>query len=286
MPEPRVGASISAVNGKIYVIGGRYIASSDPNTAITGLASSTLIYDPINDSWTYGANIPHPVENSASAVRGNQIYVFSGKGQSRSIEHFTQVYNSNNDSWQQTTSIPMGVASAVAVFSLKFDAFYVLGGTTGAPSNFVQIYFPQNASWSFGRGLPAVRFEMGTAEVNDTNYLISGCIAKSTGNLRLTNETILFNPAYSTLIFPSAAPDPSVMVSPIATVPLISPTLSPTLTTIYISPIVPADSLNATSTVSISGKPDGSYLLVVVIAVVAIGLVLTGALVIRMDRRK
>ncbi len=79
MPTPRNHATAGAVNGKIYVIGGRVGA------AFIGVASNTDVveeYDPANDTWgAIRARMPTPRSAMASGVYNGRIYVTGGEGQ-------------------------------------------------------------------------------------------------------------------------------------------------------------------------------------------------------------
>src|ERR1700692_4161153 len=76
MPTPRNHTTAAAVNGKIYVIGGRVGA------AFIGLASDISVveeYNPATDQWS-GPRARMPIARSAlgAAVHGGRIYVAGG----------------------------------------------------------------------------------------------------------------------------------------------------------------------------------------------------------------
>ena len=118
MPTPRNHATAGAVNGKIYVIGGRvggaFISSGSSNVDVVEE------YDPATDSW--GAprtKMPSARSAFASGVFGGRIYVSGGEGQDaqrmwtfRALEAYDPVTNT----WATLPSMPVsrhGLAGAV-----------------------------------------------------------------------------------------------------------------------------------------------------------------------------
>ena len=119
MPTPRNHAMAGAVNGKIYVIGGRVGAAF-----ISGLTSFNVDiveeYDPAADVWGRArVRMPTPRSAGAAGVYGGRIYVTGGEYQDarmmatlRSFEDFDPATNS----WQTLPSLPVsrhGLAGAV-----------------------------------------------------------------------------------------------------------------------------------------------------------------------------
>jgi len=117
MPTPRNHATAGAVNGKIYVIGGRIGA------AFIGVASNTDVveeYDPASDTWgAVRARMPSARSATASGVYNGRIYVTGGEGQTtqymmtfRALEAYDPAVNR----WTTLQSMPVsrhGLAGAV-----------------------------------------------------------------------------------------------------------------------------------------------------------------------------
>jgi len=109
MPTPRNHAAIGAVNGKIYVIGGRVGA------AFIALASDTSlveVYDPATDTWgTPGARMPTTRSALAYGVYNNRIYVAGGEFQDptqQTVFRTFEEYDPASNTWSILP--PMAIA--------------------------------------------------------------------------------------------------------------------------------------------------------------------------------
>jgi N-acetylneuraminic acid mutarotase len=117
MPTARNHAAIGALNGKIYVIGGRLGA------AFVGVSSPTDVveeYDPATDQWgMIKARMPTPRSAVAWGVHGGRIYVAGGEAQApqfmmafRALEAYEPAHNR----WFTLPQMPIprhGLAGAV-----------------------------------------------------------------------------------------------------------------------------------------------------------------------------
>ena len=117
MSVPRNHAFSAAVNGKIYVIGGR------TGHAFILTATNTDVveeYDPLSDTWNAPKErMPTARSGGVSGTDGRRIYVAGGEvttqqlvGAFRAIE----AYDPLTDSWSTLPPMPMprhGVAGAV-----------------------------------------------------------------------------------------------------------------------------------------------------------------------------
>ena len=127
MPTPRNHAAIGAVNGKIYVIGGRVGA------AFIALASDTSVvevYDPASDTWgAPRARMPTTRSALAAGVYGGRIYVAGGEYQDPHMMatfRAVEAYDPSTDSWTTMPSLPVsrhGLAGGVLG-----NRFHVVGG--------------------------------------------------------------------------------------------------------------------------------------------------------------
>jgi len=117
MPSPRNHAAIGAVNGKIYVIGGRVGA------AFIALATDVSVveeYDPATDKWS-APRTRMPTARSAlgAGVINGRIYVAGGEFQdSHMMATFRSVeaYDPASNSWSILPSMPVsrhGLAAGV-----------------------------------------------------------------------------------------------------------------------------------------------------------------------------
>ena len=90
MPVRRQETATSALNGRVYVLGGY-----DENRSS---AATVEVYNPTTDTWAFAHPLLFAVNHSAAAVAGGLLYSFgAGAGQ-------TFVYNANGNSWSSRAS--------------------------------------------------------------------------------------------------------------------------------------------------------------------------------------
>lgn len=82
IPTPRNHAAAGAVNGRIYVVGGRVGSVFIPNANNIDLVEE---YDPAADRWDLKAPMPTPHSASAWGVHDGRIYVAGGEIRHRDI---------------------------------------------------------------------------------------------------------------------------------------------------------------------------------------------------------
>lgn len=126
LPTPREHMPAVVYNGKIHVIGGRFLE-------MTNNTGSHEVYDPKTDSWEEAASLPTPRSGTAGAVLENKILVMGGEKDPDSTTGTykeNEAYNPATDSWSALAPLPTprhGFGAAV------FDgAVYTPGG---APTN-------------------------------------------------------------------------------------------------------------------------------------------------------
>ncbi|MBW2261337.1 MAG: hypothetical protein JRG91_05120 [Deltaproteobacteria bacterium] len=149
---------------------------------------TTLVQDD-PDSWQRFSFMPITVDQPASAVVGDDIWLFSGYtydalSVTRIIQNTIQVLHTDSRSWNHSdvalggTLTPLdwggGNANACTVGGLV----YVTGGLTGdtdAPvSAATRIYDPATDSWSAGADMPEPRQLHAQVCSSDTVYVIGG----------------------------------------------------------------------------------------------------------------
>jgi N-acetylneuraminic acid mutarotase len=126
LPTPREHMPAMVYDGKIHVIGGRFLE-------MTNNTGTHEVYDPKTDSWEEAASLPTPRSGTAGAVLDNEILVMGGERDPNSNTGTfkeNEAYNPATDSWSTLAPLPTprhGFDAAV------FDsAVYTPGG---APSN-------------------------------------------------------------------------------------------------------------------------------------------------------
>lgn len=86
-------SEIQVIGDKLYIVGGRTSSSVFTSNLV-------VIYDFETDLWTYGQSASNDISGSATAVFGNDLYIFGGNGSSGASE----VYSSLLDVWSPLSS--------------------------------------------------------------------------------------------------------------------------------------------------------------------------------------
>ena len=151
MPTPRNHATAGAVNGKIYVIGGR------TGTAFISSGSSNIDvveeYDPISDTWgSARARMPSARSAMASGVYEGRIYVTGGEGQDAQRMYTfraLEAYDPAGNTWTVLPSMPVsrhGLAGAVVGNRLHMVSGDVQSAGTG-----VQVHTDEHDAFEFAK---------------------------------------------------------------------------------------------------------------------------------------
>jgi N-acetylneuraminic acid mutarotase len=202
MPIKRYQIGANAVDGKIYVIGGR-----------TGGMYTTValneVYNPETDTWTTKEPIPYPVVSYASAVVDNKIYVIGGQDEyHESVNlNFTQIYDPETDTWSQGAQTPVAIWQAAAgatTGTMAPKRIYVLGGEGGFADPLDQnyIYDPKTDDWTTGTPIPTPRINPAVGVVDDLIYVIGGGV----GWFKATATVEQYTPVGYIPEFPSWTP--------------------------------------------------------------------------------
>ncbi len=138
IPTQRSCLSASAVDGKIYVIGGEKGDISSPPLA------TVEEYDPATDSWTRKANVPTARAFFSTSVVDDKIYAIGGAIYPGTVFSTVEEYNPTTDTW--TTKPGMPTARHMLSTSAVNGKIYAIGGTvivwpwTGIST--VEVYMP------------------------------------------------------------------------------------------------------------------------------------------------
>jgi len=131
LPTARNHTAAAAVNGKIYVIGGRIGAPFIGTSRNTDIVET---YDPATDRWSVGAAfMPTARSGHAAGVYKGRIFVAGGEQRDRRMVggYITmEAYDPATNSWNSLPSMTWprgGFAGAIAG-----NRFYMMGGTVQA----------------------------------------------------------------------------------------------------------------------------------------------------------
>jgi len=224
MPTPRLCASASVVDGKIYVIGGwdanlNEMANNemyDPLTGswetkaplptprgclLTAVVNDSIyaigggystyirkveVYDPVTNSWIQKNDMPSGCIGQNAAVVDGIIYIAGGNYNGREC----YAYNPINDTWTRKQDIPLPGQgnSSLTVYN---GLIYAIGGSTYSPWNalpYVFAYNPQTNTWVQKQSMPIASFGLQT-------YLVDGLIY-AVGGGQITNHAMEFVQVY------------------------------------------------------------------------------------------
>ena len=226
MPTARCGLGVTAVNGKVYAIGGatnanfggasNIVEEYDPSTNIwttkanmptarCGLGVATVNgkiyaiggdngnllnaveeYDPGTNIWTTKANMPTVRKLFGIAVVNGKIYAIGGFDASRIVEEYNPVTNT----WATKADMPTGRYSlAVAVSDGKIYA------TGGPNSTQVEEYNPATNTWVSKPAMPTMTYAHSTTTINDKIYIIGGT---TTSDDQATSKVEEYDPTTGT----------------------------------------------------------------------------------------
>jgi len=102
VPGPgRLASTAQVVGRRIYVIGGYTVAEDGSEKSLPDVA----IYDPVQESWSRGADIPVPTDDAVSGVSPDGlIYLVSGWHDAGNVAD-VQIYDPERDQWSAATPI-------------------------------------------------------------------------------------------------------------------------------------------------------------------------------------
>lgn len=197
MPVPLGGVAAAAIDGKLYVAGGRDVSG----TAVNILQ----VYDPATDAWTIKAPMPTALSESAAEVINGILYVIGGTSGTRE-DPSLQAYNPATDTWTTLAPMPGGRYQGDGAGVIN-GQLYIPGGWTvspGLPNNNLFVYNPSTNSWSSKANMPTLSACGASGVINGKFYVITPC----NGYSGFRNFLHVYDPV--TDIWTSLAPSPNV----------------------------------------------------------------------------
>lgn len=163
MSQARAGLGVTALNGKIYAIGGSVDDGPYNPSPADGLLSLNGEYDPATDTWVTKEQMPTVRCNFAIAACQGKIYCIGGivgtqlddtyhLFQVAKTSGINEVYDPATDTWATQASLPVEISGASA-YSID-NAVYLFTGNT------VWMYNPDGDVW----------IKKGTAPTQITDY--------------------------------------------------------------------------------------------------------------------
>ncbi|MDY7021336.1 MAG: kelch repeat-containing protein, partial [Cyanobacteriota bacterium] len=125
----------AVIDDQLYVFGGR---TRNANGVVEdGTLNSIEIYDPQNDSWSFGAPMPTGRRAMSVGTLNNRIQLIGGEAIGGSSFAQNEEYNPIADTWRTLPSIP--TPRHGAGFGTIDDVIYVAGGGPVAGSAFTDV---------------------------------------------------------------------------------------------------------------------------------------------------
>jgi N-acetylneuraminic acid mutarotase len=182
MPTARAYLGVSAVNGKIYAIGGT--PSSDIGSASTGATltaeelNTTEMYDPSLNSWTLRSPMPTARVYFGTAAYQNMIFCIGGYVGSTDYQYHdvgaNEAYNTVTDSWVTKESLP--TPRFAAATNMVDGRIYVMGGRPmpdfGSSLSVNEVYDPQTNTWTTKTPSPLPVVSSASTVVDNKIYVL------------------------------------------------------------------------------------------------------------------
>ncbi|MCB0071555.1 MAG: S8 family serine peptidase, partial [Caldilineaceae bacterium] len=167
MPVAMTGGAATALDGKIYVIGGAVANESPWGYDITMPTDTVLVYDPDAGTWSYLAPLPQPISGGAAAGIDGKIYFFGGNTWSRYLDSVL-IYDVATNSWSSGPTIPTGTRAYADAATL--DGRIYLTGSEYDVQEDVDIFDPATGVWSKTAPMQNKRYDM-TIAATASGYL-------------------------------------------------------------------------------------------------------------------
>lgn len=188
LPAPRTEGVTAAVQGKLYVIGGRVRANAQASH-FNDHEDTTLteVFDISTGRWSRATAAPTARNSAASAVIDGKIYVVGGRqaikqpdGSLRQVNVPTlEVFDPATGQW--TTRAPMPQAQGGLAAAAHAGKLFVFGGEQWVPEQRVfsesWVYDPAADRWSALPSLPTPRHGLGAATIGDRIHVFGGGLA-------------------------------------------------------------------------------------------------------------
>ncbi len=187
MPSKRVGFSTSAVNGKIYAIGGTDW-DDEPRHGV--VLRTVEEYDPLTNQWKRREGMRVARSFLATTAANGKIYATGGSVQLFWDRRHVEEYNPVTDTWE--TKADMLAARSDHFANTVDGKIYVIGP---AAHGSVEAYDPAADRWEEKSALPERRSLFATSVVDGKIYVIGGARWNPT---RILATVEVYDPASDT----------------------------------------------------------------------------------------
>jgi large repetitive protein len=171
LPEATLDAGSAALNGALYVVGGK--------TSATNRIATVRRYEPASASWTLASSVPGPGREDITVVAdAGLMYAFGGASANPFVADsvIAAVYDPASNSWNDAAvlDLPAPVTGAAGVS--WNGQIWLIGGLdqSGNSQSTVRVFNPDTNSWTLGPSLPAPRDNAGAAVIAGHLYVLGG----------------------------------------------------------------------------------------------------------------
>ena len=168
LPTARHEASLVAVGGKLYLIGGRRV-------------NPVNVYDPKTNAWTAKSKPPIELHHFQAVVFEKKIFLvgaFTGKFPNEKPVKKVVVYDPVSDKFEFTHTIPPARRRGAAGVVVHDGKLYVAGGITnghvGGTRNWLDCYDPKTGDWQPLANAPHKRDHAAMVVCNDHLCFLAG----------------------------------------------------------------------------------------------------------------
>lgn len=176
-PTKRTEVAVTAVKGKIYVVGGFSGELSLKNALSFAISHTIETYDPITNTWSTTTPLPEGRHHAGIASLDGFLYIIGGFAKSLlSVWHAVPTvyqYNPATNKWRELT--PMPTARGALGVTVYQNKLYAIGGYDGERNpDVVEVFDPRTNTWSSAASLPTPRDHLAVVTVGSEIYAIGG----------------------------------------------------------------------------------------------------------------
>ncbi|MCC6473431.1 MAG: kelch-like protein [Burkholderiales bacterium] len=164
MLEPNSEFTLTALDGKLYVLGGY------PKGRVT--VRTVQIYDIGTDTWRFGPPLPRPNNHGMAATAGGIIYLIGGQTDPNAA-YVSTVYALDPRAGRWIEKTPMPSARSAGVALVYEGKIYVAGGRPPRGHDFA-VYDPSSDRWETLPDLPTQRNHVAGAVIDGRIHVAGG----------------------------------------------------------------------------------------------------------------